>query len=145
MKNNNIKIHRIKCGNGNCCIIEQNNNAILVDTGKIEFQNQIQDSINKFSIKLIVLTHGHFDHCENAGYFSRLFNVPIAMNKKDINCGKAGVIIGDALMNMFYPTISILYGNRGLVLQSAQKITKLGDVPIYFGHGKCVKNREWHN
>lgn len=27
-------IHRIKCGNGNCYIVENGTNGILVDTGK---------------------------------------------------------------------------------------------------------------
>ncbi len=208
-----INIHRIQCGNGNCYVLEENGSAVLVDTGKIEYQKELEDKIKKFPIKLIVLTHAHFDHCENADYFSKLFQVPIAMNKKDvdliydqmheelfaktilgkivlkvsiasfrkvkmdfkpsifledgdsldtygvsakvislsghtkgsigIDCKEAGLIVGDALMNMFYPTISMLYGDRDMVLQSAEKISKMGDVPIYFGHGKSVINRKW--
>lgn len=208
-----IYIHRIICGNGNCYVLEENGNAILVDTGKTEYRKEIENKIAQFPVKLIVLTHAHFDHCQNADYFSELFQAPIAMNKKDmglihnqmeeqlfaktipgkvvlkaslaafkkvemnfapsvlledgdsleaygvhakviglpghtkgsigIDCKEAGVIVGDALMNMFYPTVSMLYGNRGVVLQSAEKIAKLGNVPIYFGHGKPVNNRNW--
>lgn len=61
-----IKIHRIKCGNGNCYVLEENGNAVLVDI--------------------------------NALWESRYGNT---------KCGK---------------------------------IEKLGNVPIYFGHGKPVCN-----
>ena len=43
-----------------------------------------------------------------------------------IDCGEAGVIVGDALMNMFYPTVSMLYGDRNTMLQSAEKLQGLG-------------------
>lgn len=204
-----IKIHRIKCGNGNCYVLEENGNAVLVDTGRIEHQKMIEEKIRLFPVKLIILTHAHFDHCQNAAHFSELFQAPIAMNRKDvdlirnqmkeelsaktilgkvvlkasiasfkvemdfapsvfledgdtlekygisakvialpghtkgsigIDCKEAGVLVGDALMNMFYPTVSMLYGNRDMVIQSAEKIEKLGNVPIYFGHGKPVCN-----
>lgn len=208
-----IDIHRIRCGNGNCYVLEENGNAVLADTGKIEYRKEIEERIRKFPVRLIVLSHAHFDHCQNADYFSKLFQVPVAMNKKDIglihnqmekhlsaktlpgkavlkislasfrkvkmdftpsvfledgdslaeygvhakvmslpghtagsigiDCGEAGVIVGDALMNMFYPMVSMLYEDRDMVLQSAGKIAKLGDVPVYFGHGKPVRNKIW--
>ena len=209
-----IKIHRIKCGNGNCYVLEENGNAVLVDTGGIAYQKTIEEKIRSFPIKLILLTHAQFDHCQNAAYFAKLFQAPIAMNPNDvdliqnqmkedlsaktilgkvvlkasiasfkkiemdftpsvfledgdtleeygisakiialpghtkgsigIDCKEAGALVGDALMNMFYPTISMLYGNWDMVVQSAKKITMLGEVPIYFGHGKTVCNRKWN-
>lgn len=56
-----------------------------------------------------------------------------------IDCKEDCVIVGDALMNMFYPTVSMLYGNEKMMRQSAEKIKKMGDKTIYFGHGKPVK------
>jgi len=53
------------------------------------------------------------------------------------------LIVGDALMNMFYPTVSMLFHNKNDMLESARKISKLGDRIIYFGHGKSVHNRQW--
>ena len=60
-----------------------------------------------------------------------------------INAFGTDFIIGDALMNMFYPTKSMLYGNRKDVDNSACKISNLGNITIHFGHGKSVKNRKW--
>ncbi len=208
------KVYRIKCGNGNCYIIENGMNAILVDTGKREYVNQVLKSCEPYSVKLIVLTHAHFDHAENAAQISEALRVPIGMNEKDydliksntnqelfsetfwgkiilsaslkdfsarpmrafqpnillkdkdslsdygINAsivslpghtnGSIGIdvdnkylIVGDALMNMLYPTVSMLYHNKNEMLESARKISKIGDRTICFGHGKPAPNKCW--
>ena len=53
------------------------------------------------------------------------------------------LLVGDALMNMFYPTVSMLYHDRDAMLESAGKISSMGSRTIYFGHGKPVSNRKW--
>lgn len=55
------------------------------------------------------------------------------------------LLVGDALMNIFSPEVSLLYENKEELLKSADKITKMGDVKIYFGHGKPAKNRRWNH
>lgn len=208
------EIHRIKCGNGNCYIIENGTNGILVDTGKKEFIDNVLESCKRYSVKLIVLTHAHFDHAENAARISDSMGIPIAMNENDRNLissntnqslsaatipgkivlaaslrefsvrtmpefkpdillrdgdtlsnyeidaqiiglpghtdGSIGIdvehkhlIVGDALMNMFYPTVSMLYHNIKEMTESAGKISGMGKRTIYFGHGKPVSNRKW--
>lgn len=54
-------------------------------------------------------------------------------------------IVGDALMNMFYPTILMLYTDEKAMRESAGKIGDMGNLKIYFGHGKPVGNRAWVN
>lgn len=208
------EIHRIKCGNGNCYIIENGTNGILVDTGKREYVNQIIEQCKAYQVKLIILTHAHFDHAENAAQISEIFGIPIGMNEQDcdliqsnlnqpmyatnilgkvvlsasmrdfsirtmskfkpnillhdgdtlfdygfdaqiialpghtigsigIDVDKKYLIVGDALMNMFYPTVSMLFNNREQMLESARIISNIGDRTIYFGHGKPVPNKRW--
>ena len=208
------EIHRIKCGNGNCYIIENGVDGILVDTGKKEFVNRVMEACRQYHVKLIVLTHAHFDHAENAAKISNALGIPIGMSEKDcnliqsnasqglsaetflgkivlsvslkdfsvrtleefksdiflkdgdslsgygVNAGiialpghtdgsigidvdKKGIIVGDALMNMFYPTVSMLYHNKSEMLDSAGKISRLGNRTIYFGHGKPMSNKQW--
>lgn len=208
------EIHRIKCGNCNCYIVENGKCGILVDTGKREFADRVIEACRSYSVGLIVLTHGHFDHAENAARIKNALGIPIAMEEKDCDLirsnrnqsltavtvpgkvvlaaslkefdsrpvpefkpdvllhdgdslaeygvdarsvalpghtrGSIGVdvdgrhlIVGDALMNMFYPTVSMLYHDRGDMLKSAEKISDIGERIIYFGHGKPVKNRRW--
>ena len=208
------EVHRIKCGNGNCYIIENGHNGILVDTGKREYANQVIEQCKAYHVKLIVLTHAHFDHAENAARISNALGIPIGMNEKDCNLIKSNtnqmffaetllgkivlsaslkdfsartmqefkpdillkdgdnladygisaniialpghtdgsigldvdnrhLIVGDALMNMFYPTISMLFHNKNDMLESAKKISGLSGRKIYFGHGKPVPNKQW--
>ena len=79
------EIHRIKCGNGNCYIIENGVDGILVDTGKKEFVNRVMEACRQYHVKLIVLTHAHFDHAENAAQISSALGIPIGMSEKDCN------------------------------------------------------------
>ncbi len=208
------EIHRIKCGNGNCYIIENGVDGILVDTGKREYVNRVIEACKSYHVKLIVLTHAHFDHAENAAQISNTLGIPIGMNEKDCDLiqsntnqalsaktflgkivlsaslkefsvrtmqefqpdvllndgdsladygvnakiivlpghtkGSIGIdvddthlIVGDALMNMFYPTVSMLYYSQKDMLDSARKISGLGNRTIYFGHGKPVPNKQW--
>ncbi|GFI11544.1 hydroxyacylglutathione hydrolase GloC [Lachnospiraceae bacterium] len=208
------EIHRIKCGNSNCYIVENGTSGILVDTGKKEFLNKVIEQCKAYNVKLIVLTHAHFDHAENAAQISNALGIPIGMNEKDCSLiesntnqrlsaesflgkivlsvslkefsahtmeefkpdvllndkdslsaygidanvialpghteGSIGLdventylIAGDALMNMFYPTVSMLFHNKHDMLESARKISRLGNRRIYFGHGKPVSNKQW--
>lgn len=208
-----VKIHRIAGGNVNCYIVEDNDKAILIDTGRKKYRDKILEKCREFHVGLIVLTHGHMDHCQNAAYLANALHIPIAMNKKDLNLipdnrkqalfastflgkivlsvslssfekdslevfepkiylkndddlseygiaakvvelpghtkGSIGIkvdgnfFVGDALMNMFYPTVSMLYADEQEMLSSAEYISELGDKTIYFGHGKPKRNRKW--
>lgn len=207
-------VHTIKCGNGNCYIVENGKNAILVDTARAEYKEKILNACKPFNIRLIVLTHGHLDHAQNAAFLSKELSVPIAMHKDDLELithnmiqplyahtflgkivlsvsikslnslnlpkfnptvflqdgdtldaygipakiiglsghtkGSIGIdieekylIVGDALMNMFYPTVSMLYNDKEKMLESAEKISNFGKRIIFFGHGKFKNNKQW--
>jgi len=197
----------------NCYIVTDNDKAILIDTGRKKYREKILEKCREFHVSLIVLTHGHLDHCQNAAYLASALHIPIAMNKKDMNLipdnkkqslfaktflgkivlsaslssfekdslevfeptiylkngddlsdygvnakvvelpghtkGSIGVeigdnlFVGDALMNMFYPTVSMLYAEEQEMLSSAEYISELGAKTIYFGHGKPKQNRKW--
>ena len=181
------KIERIKCGNGNCFLIHEKNNAVLVDTSQTQFKDKILDICKDKNIKLIVLTHGHVDHIQNAAYLSIKLNVPIAMNKADydmsknnklqlnpslflkegdslenyginativelpghtegsigVMVGNTDFIVGDALMNIFYPSKSMLYNDRKGMEASASKVSNSEAKMIHFGHGNSIANRVW--
>lgn len=209
-----VEVHRIASGNVNCYIVTNKDKAILIDTGRKKYREKILEKCKEYHVRLIVLTHGHMDHCQNAAYLANALRVPIAMSEKDMDMipdnrkqpmsaknflgkivllvslssfekdsldvfepmiylkngddlneygidakvvelpghtnGSIGLeiegdklFVGDALMNMFYPTVSMLYVDEQEMLSSAQYISELGERTIYFGHGRPKQNRKW--
>ena len=186
----------------------------MADTCHTKYREKILNACKGYNIRLIVLTHGHIDHIQNAAYLSGELNAPIAMNGEDIplignnmrqplkaesflgkivlalseksfredeipafepavllkdgdtleeygipaeiiavpghtkgsiaiDVDKKYLIAGDALMNMFYPTVSMLYNDKEEMLESAGRIVGMGERIICFGHGKEKGNRNW--
>ena len=76
-------ITQIKCKTDNCYIISEGRNAILVDTGSGLCLDMVISECDKYDLKLIVLTHVHFDHAENAASLSKRYGVPVAIHKAD--------------------------------------------------------------
>ena len=76
-------IERIKCGNGNVYLVSEGDNAILVDTCREQYRGMIRDECKAKNVRLIILTHGHIDHIQNAAYLSEKLNALIAMHKAD--------------------------------------------------------------
>lgn len=207
-------VHRIASGNVNCYIVTNKDKAILIDTGRKKYREKILEKCKEYHVRLIVLTHGYMDHCQNAAYLANALRVPIAMSEKDMDMipdnrkqpmsaknflgkivllvslssfekdsldvfepmiylkngddlneygidakvvelpghtnGSIGLeiegdklFVGDVLMNMFYPTVSMLYVDEQEMLSSAQYISELGERTIYFGHGRPKQNRKW--
>ncbi|MDD6070799.1 MAG: MBL fold metallo-hydrolase [Clostridiales bacterium] len=77
------EITQIHAG-ANCYLVTQDNVSILVDTGVKGFEEKILKQCEGKEVKLIVLTHGHIDHMQNAAYIAQSLQVPIAMHEKDI-------------------------------------------------------------
>lgn len=78
------EIHHIKCKTDNCYLVTNGRNAVLVDTASGEGYDAVLAECSKYDLKLIVLTHVHFDHAENAARLSEHFNVPVAFHEADL-------------------------------------------------------------
>jgi len=76
-------IERIKCGMNNAYLLSQGDNAILIDTATRASRKKILRACRGKNVKLIVLTHGHYDHAQNAAALSRELGAPIAMHPAD--------------------------------------------------------------
>ena len=68
----------------NLYVIKGKNGDILIDTGFIGMRKSLKKWLDKFNIKLVILTHAHVDHTWNASYIKKLYNCKIAMSKQDI-------------------------------------------------------------
>lgn len=78
----------IKIGQVNSYLVRTEQGFFLVDTGMTNARRQIETALEHLcthpgDLKLIILTHGDFDHSGNAAYLRGKFNVPIAMHKDD--------------------------------------------------------------
>jgi len=72
----------------NCFLVRTSNGFILIDTGRSNKRIVIEKELESAgcypgNLKLIVLTHGDFDHCGNAAYLRKKFRSQIAMHKDD--------------------------------------------------------------
>lgn len=66
-----VRIERIKCGNGNCYIISNEGGAILIDTSLEKYREKVLNACKPHRMRLLVLTHGHIDHAQNAAFLSK--------------------------------------------------------------------------
>jgi len=67
----------------------------LVDTGAPNARRRLQMTLEDFgclpgNLRLIVLTHGDFDHIGNAAYLRRAFGAPVGMHAEDAPMAERG-------------------------------------------------------
>ncbi|MFC1897009.1 MBL fold metallo-hydrolase [Chloroflexota bacterium] len=77
-----------RTGNVNCYLVKTDTGFILVDTGSSKNCKELDSKLEQFgcnsgNLRLIILTHGDFDHTGNAAYIRRNFNTKIAMHSED--------------------------------------------------------------
>ena len=78
------RIKRVHCGDVNCHLVQGEQGAILVDTGRAGYGKKLLPLCRQWDVRLIVLTHGHLDHVQNAAFLSQQLEVPIAMHRSDL-------------------------------------------------------------
>ena len=77
------KITQIKGGTDNCYLITKGNEAMLFDTSSGPNLQMVMDACSGYEMKLLVLSHPHFDHAENADAIAKKFNIPVAYHEAD--------------------------------------------------------------
>lgn len=131
-----------------CNLIQSNRNQSLVATtflGKIVLSASLREFSRRTmpEFKPDVLLHNG-ESLSDYGIDARIITLPGHTNGSiGIDVENKHLIVGDALMNMFYPTVSMLFHHRDDMLESARKISSIGNRTIYFGHGKPMPNRQW--
>lgn len=78
------EVHLIKYKTDTCYIVSSGGKAILVDTSSGEGYETVLAECSKYDLQLILLTHVHFDHAENAARLAKHFNVPVALHEADL-------------------------------------------------------------
>ena len=104
-----------KLGSVNCYLAETDSGYILIDTGGSNKRSELERELESAgckpgNLKLIVLTHGDFDHIGNAAYLRQKFGTKIAMHKDDSGMAERGDMFwnrksGNALFRMIAPIL----------------------------------------
>jgi len=79
----------------NCYLVETSGEFILIDTGRSKYRSVLERELGKAgcrtgNLKLILLTHGDFDHCGNAAYLRQKYDAKIAIHRDDLGMVRDG-------------------------------------------------------
>ena len=79
----------------NCYLVRSGEGFMLVDTGRARQRARIEQRLAEAGcqpgdLKLIVLTHGDFDHSGNAAYLRKAFDAPVAIHPDDAGMVERG-------------------------------------------------------
>lgn len=82
-------------GSVNCYLVKTNTGYILIDTGSSNQRAALEQELRQAGcqpgdLKLIILTHGDFDHTGNAAYLHQKFGALLAMHPADFDMIKRG-------------------------------------------------------
>ncbi len=82
-------------GTVNCYLVKTNTGHVLIDTGSANQRARLEQELHHAgcmsgALKLIVLTHGDFDHTGNAAYLRHEFGAPLAMHPADFGMLERG-------------------------------------------------------
>jgi hydroxyacylglutathione hydrolase len=77
-----------RMGSVNCYVVKTDGGFVLIDTGASNKRQALEEALenagcNPGDLKLIILTHGDFDHTGNAAYLRQKFGARIAMHRDD--------------------------------------------------------------
>jgi len=86
-----------RMGSVNCYIVKTDGGFVLIDTGASNRRSKLEEELENAGckpgdLKLIILTHGDFDHTGNAAYLRRKFGARIAMHRDDAGMLERGDI-----------------------------------------------------
>jgi hydroxyacylglutathione hydrolase len=98
----------LRMGRVNSYLIETSTGHLLVDTGSSSARKELRAELESSgcttdSLKLVILTHGDFDHIGNAAYLRNSYGARIAMHREDVEMAERG----DMFVNRKKPNIII--------------------------------------
>lgn len=84
-----IDIKCITLRSVNCYLVKDGTGYTLIDSSWSGKRKDLERELESFgckpgNLKLVILTHGDFDHCGNAAYFQANYNAKTAMHSGDL-------------------------------------------------------------
>jgi glyoxylase-like metal-dependent hydrolase (beta-lactamase superfamily II) len=89
-----------KLGSVNCFLIKTDADFMLIDTGSSNARRELEQELLSIgcqpgNLKLIIITHGDFDHTGNAAYLREKFGAKIAMHPNDLPMAERGDMLAN--------------------------------------------------
>lgn len=114
-----IKIIRLsmpfKLGVVNCYLVPAETGFVLIDTGSSNRRTELETELTRAGcgpgdLKLMVITHGDFDHTGNAAYLGEKYGAKIAMHQDDSGMAERGDMFwnrssGNPLVKLLAPIL----------------------------------------
>jgi hydroxyacylglutathione hydrolase len=133
----------LRMGRVNCFLVKTDTGFVLIDTGSPNSQTELEKALENAGcrpgdLKLIVVTHGDFDHTGNAAYLRKRFDGKIAMHHDDVAMAEHGDMFANRgsanlFTRMMSPLIPILFGfgrskrfTPDLVLEDGSDLSEYG-------------------
>lgn len=129
----------LKLGRVNCYLVKTAQGHILIDTGSSNQRPVLEQELHRAGcqpgdLKLIMLTHGDFDHTGNAAYLRQTFNAPLAMHPADFAMiGRGAMFASRSHHNPVFSAIAPLmfrFGKSNRVTPDLE-LTEAFDLSIY--------------
>ena len=92
----NVRICPVQLGYDRCYIL-QGDGTIMIDAGMPKQVKHLRRALDKLSmlpedIRLIVLTHGHWDHIGSAREIKEITGAPVALHEREKDCLEKSLI-----------------------------------------------------
>ncbi len=125
---------RFKLGTVNCFLVKIKSDYVLIDTGGTNNRRKLEEELGKAgctpgNLKLIVLTHGDFDHIGNAAFLRQKYDSKIAMHNDDFGMIESG----DMFWNRTKPNF-LIKAVAGLLFKLNNSDRIKPDVAVNDGH-----------
>ena len=109
---NDSHITRIESGRANCYLIKAKEGYVLIDTGYAKHRDIVDDALSESGcedLKLIILTHGDFDHVGNGAHLREKYGSRIAMHSEDVGMVERGDMFWNREMGRAMQAIGKLF------------------------------------
>ena len=117
-----MKTERIACGMANAYLLHGDGGSILIDTGAEKYREKVAKASQNAVVRLILLTHGHFDHCQSAAYLTRRLKCSIGIAGEDaalLERNEKRKVYGKGIWGRFYADAS----NRNIEQNEIEAVT----------------------
>lgn len=115
------EIRTITAGGVNCYLVSAGDGFLLIDTGYAKSRAAVDEALQSAgcragNLKLILVTHGDFDHTGNCAYLRERYGAKIAMHREDAGVVEQGDMlkgrkIGErALMRLLMKIMTLFMG-----------------------------------